>query len=187
MTEKFDPKELKVLSDILALVLEEHSGQSANALEALKSRAKKNSMTGGALKNLFLAIAPNPPKPKATRPRAPRASAKTNANTANDASSATRSQITKLTESLNKLDIDLRTVKAKNDSLKIELYHTQQAYHELHTALQQAQERHSFRSLLILFIFLCGLIVGIGGTMLFHIMNSAPPHPQNSFYLQQVR
>ncbi|WP_279379564.1 hypothetical protein [Asaia prunellae] len=41
MSGSFDPKELKVLSDILALVLEEQEGQSVAALNALRSRAKK--------------------------------------------------------------------------------------------------------------------------------------------------
>lgn len=49
----FDPKELKILSDILALVLEDQPGQSATALEAIKNRARRNNMTGGALKTCF--------------------------------------------------------------------------------------------------------------------------------------
>ncbi|WP_408734744.1 hypothetical protein [Novacetimonas hansenii] len=72
MSDSLDPKELKILSDILALVLEDNPGQSENALAAIRTRARKNQMTGGALKNLFAAIAPNPPP--ARRPsHAPRA------------------------------------------------------------------------------------------------------------------
>lgn len=63
-----DPKELKILSDILALVLEDQPGQSATALEALRNRAKRNATTGGALKNLFQTIAEDPEK---QRPPAP--------------------------------------------------------------------------------------------------------------------
>jgi hypothetical protein len=65
MTE-IDPKELKILSDILALVLEDNPGQSDTALQALRNRARKNSTTGGALKNLFQTIAVNPSKAKST-------------------------------------------------------------------------------------------------------------------------
>lgn len=53
MSSPIDPKELKTLSDILALVLEEQSGESAAALEALRRRARHDHVTGGALKNLF--------------------------------------------------------------------------------------------------------------------------------------
>ncbi|WP_242403354.1 hypothetical protein [Asaia platycodi] len=103
MSGSFDPKELKVLSDILALVLEEQEGQSVAALSALRSRAKKSGMTGGALKNLFVAIAPNPParaKPRATR------TTKTTENSADTL--AARQQIVTLTNNLRQMDLELR-------------------------------------------------------------------------------
>ena len=56
----FDPKELKTLSDILALILDEEQGQSASALDAIKARARRNKITGGALKNLFQTITDDP-------------------------------------------------------------------------------------------------------------------------------
>ena len=42
---RFDPKDIKILSDILALVLAEPSGSAQNALEALRLRAKRNNLS----------------------------------------------------------------------------------------------------------------------------------------------
>jgi hypothetical protein len=56
MQDQPDSKEIKLLSDILALVLEEQVGQSASALEAIRRRAQADRVTGGALKNLFVRI-----------------------------------------------------------------------------------------------------------------------------------
>ncbi|GBR50366.1 hypothetical protein AA106555_0185 [Neokomagataea thailandica NBRC 106555] len=55
-----DPREIKILSDILALVLDEQSGTSEAALAALKLRAARNEFTGGALKNLFMGLTAHP-------------------------------------------------------------------------------------------------------------------------------
>ena len=57
MTEQLDPKDVRILSDILALVLDEQPGQAIAALETIRSRAKRHNMTGGALKNLFMSLA----------------------------------------------------------------------------------------------------------------------------------
>lgn len=48
-----DAAELRLLSHIIALVLDEQPGQSAAALEALRRRAAASRTTAGALKNLF--------------------------------------------------------------------------------------------------------------------------------------
>lgn len=53
MTDAIDPKERKLLGDILALVVGEHDGQSASALTRLRRRAQADRVTGGALKSLF--------------------------------------------------------------------------------------------------------------------------------------
>jgi hypothetical protein len=49
-----DPRELKILADILALVVDNQAGQSEAALEQLRRRARSNSITGGALKGLLI-------------------------------------------------------------------------------------------------------------------------------------
>ena len=54
MTEPpIDTAELRLLSNIIALVLDEQPGQAAAALEALRRRAAAGRVTGGALKNVF--------------------------------------------------------------------------------------------------------------------------------------
>jgi hypothetical protein len=58
--ETLDPHEVKVLADILALVLEDQSPASAVALETVRRKARQHRVTGGALKNLFQAIATSP-------------------------------------------------------------------------------------------------------------------------------
>jgi hypothetical protein len=52
-----DPAELRLLSNILALVLDEQPGQASAALETLRRKAAQRQITGGALKNLFDRIA----------------------------------------------------------------------------------------------------------------------------------
>ena len=56
MTDQPDPKEVKLLADILALVLEDQPGQSSSALDAVRRRAQASRITGGAIKNLFLRL-----------------------------------------------------------------------------------------------------------------------------------
>ncbi len=58
-----DPREIKILSDILALVLEEEEGQSHAALSALKARARKKWHNRGRPEKSFATIIVDPPKP----------------------------------------------------------------------------------------------------------------------------
>jgi len=62
MTEKLDPKEAKILADILALTLDEQPGASMTALQKIQQRAKQDGITGGALKNIFTRIASDLPR-----------------------------------------------------------------------------------------------------------------------------
>lgn len=175
MNQKPDPKELKVLSDILALVLEDQPGQSMNALEAIKKRAKKNAITGGALKNLFNAIAPNPPKPTVSR-------AKSQLIDGNEILKA-RARISQLTQSINQLDTDLRNARKQNEALRAELILTQQARSEMQSALYLAETKTPFRTIITLVSFTCGLLIGIAGTVLVHSLN-ATPKVDNSLFLR---
>ncbi|MCE0744934.1 hypothetical protein LWC05_13710 [Acetobacter sicerae] len=179
MSDSFDPKELKVLSDILALVLEEQTGQSEAALSALRARAQRNKITGGALKNLFTAIAPNPPKRASTaspRPRASRSAA------AGDVQ-LERQRVRELSENLNRLDMELRNVRASNASLKAELFLTQQARAETQSLLVAAQSATHTRFGLIGMVLLVGCIAGVAGGELFHSLKPAPHHVPNAVYL----
>jgi TonB family protein len=67
MSESLGPKETKILADILALTLDEQPGQALAALQQLQQRARRDGVTGGALKNMFSRIA-------SELPRAPQAS-----------------------------------------------------------------------------------------------------------------
>ena len=178
MSGSFDPKELKVLSDILALVLEEQEGQSVAALSALRSRAKKSGMTGGALKNLFVAIAPNPParaKPRATR------TTKTTESSADTL--AARQQIVTLTNNLRQMDLELRNSRARLESVRSELFQTQQSRAELQSKLLSKEARKPFSSILIWCGFAAGILIGIAGTQFIHSIADTP-HMDRSVYLR---
>ncbi|CAK7192029.1 hypothetical protein COMNV_00212 [Commensalibacter sp. Nvir] len=177
MNEKLDPKELKILSDILALVLEEQSGQSASALETLKKRAKKNAITGGALKNLFSSIVNSPPT------KQPRQSKTQKTNDLAELIKA-RSQINDLTQSINRLDATVRGLRRSNESLRSELTLTQRSRAELQSALYCAESKSPYRTILITVSFICGLFVGIAGTMVVHTLNPSPNLPNNTIYLR---
>ncbi|GBR01230.1 hypothetical protein [Acetobacter oeni] len=178
MSETFDPKELKVLSDILALVLEDQPGQSATALETIRSRARRNGMTGGALKNLFIAIAPDPPKRAAssTRSRSTKSSASADVQ-------QERMRVRELTESVTKLDLELRSARANNAQLKTELFLTQQARAETQSQLSAVQATSHTRFGLVGLAVLVGCVAGVAGTELFHSLRPAPHHTPNSVYL----
>lgn len=60
MADAIDPKGLKTLSDILALVLEDQPGGSEAALAAVRRRARQNGVTGGALKEMFQRLHEHP-------------------------------------------------------------------------------------------------------------------------------
>ncbi|GBR46619.1 hypothetical protein CSR02_07000 [Acetobacter pomorum] len=165
-----DPKELKILSDILALVLEDQPGQSATALEALRNRAKRNATTGGALKNLFQTIAVDPAKAKPARASRSRASSKTQT----DMSETYRAQLQELRNNIVSLDRKLRSASAQNETLKSELYLTLQARAEMQAQMAQIQSFSQYqRRMTIVIATLAGLLAGIAGTELFHAFFSA--------------
>lgn len=182
-----DPKELKILSDILALVLEDQPGQSATALEALRNRAKRNATTGGALKNLFQTIAEDPEKAKSARPGKTRANSRASANKAQaDMSETYRTQLQELRNNIVSLDRKLRTATAQNETLKSELYLTLQARAEMQAQMAQIQSFGQYqRWITIIIATLAGILAGIAGTELFHAFSS--PHintaAENARYL----
>jgi len=55
-----DPKEAKILGDILALTLDDQPGPALAALQKIQQRARQNGITGGALKNIFSRIVGEP-------------------------------------------------------------------------------------------------------------------------------
>ncbi|MDI2112365.1 hypothetical protein [Commensalibacter nepenthis] len=177
MNAKIDPKELKVLADILALVLEDQPGQSANALEAIKKRAKKDTITGGALKNLFKHIANDPPS-------------QNNTNDFQNKSYAdsielikARSHVANLTHNITQLDIAIRALRRQNEALKSELLLTQRSRAELQTELHTKSDRFPFKTATIIISVLCGLFFGIAGTLVVNSAMYQPYQPDNTTYL----
>ncbi|GAN60518.1 hypothetical protein [Acetobacter cibinongensis] len=171
----FDPKELKILSDILALVLEEQSGQSASALEALKNRAQKDKITGGALKNLFQAIAVDPPK------RTTRSSSRPSPTP-----DEYRTQLRQMAESIQRLDTDLRGARTQNDNLRTQLQRALQGQRDLTQQFSEELSQTRYPSLLMLMIaFGAGILSGIAGTELFHLFTHHVVHSaaENARYL----
>ncbi|CUW47523.1 MULTISPECIES: hypothetical protein [Novacetimonas] len=179
MSDSLDPKELKILSDILALVLEDNPGQSENALAAIRTRARKNQMTGGALKNLFAAIAPNPPPRPAAKPRAAR-SGRTSAAAAREIQDS-HARISEMADSIRTLDDELRNARKLNEKLRSELLLTQQARAETQTTLAQIQARLATtntratpRRTTLMLALTIGTLAGIAMTELFHALDSSP-------------
>ncbi|NVN35842.1 hypothetical protein [Komagataeibacter swingsii] len=183
MSDTIDPKELKILSDILALVLEEHAGQSENALAAIRTRAKKNQVTGGALKNLFAAIAPNPPPKAAPKPRAPRAT-KASAAAAKEIQES-HQRISQLTESIRRLDTEIRDLKVNNEALIAELNQTRQARAETQAALSSAVQSYRpppRRSGGLLVAAAVGALTGFALAETWHLFMSGSPAQASATY-----
>ncbi len=183
MREQLDPKELKTLSDILALVLEDQPGQAASALEAVRARARRNGVTGGALKNLFVAIAPNPPARAAPRPRTPRGGSAGATPAGATELQASRARISHLNAEVSRLDLDLRGAHARVEALRSELHLTRQARAEAQQALLATQHAAP-RRVMLLITALCGLLIGIAGTgaVMSFMRTEAMENPH---YLQQ--
>ncbi|GAN87607.1 hypothetical protein LU298_01020 [Komagataeibacter intermedius] len=181
MSDTIDPKELKILSDILALVLEEHAGQSENALAAIRARAQKNQVTGGALKNLFAAIAPNPPKKAAAKPRAPRTT-KASAAAAKEIQES-HLRISQLTESIRRLDTEIRDLKVDNSALRAELNQTRQARAETQAVLSSVvQSRPPVRRSGLLVAAAVGALTGFALTETWHLFMSPSPAQASATY-----
>jgi len=68
MKDGLDAREVKVLGDLLALVLEDQPGSAETALAAIRRRAQQEGVSGGAIKNLFLRLAQQTREKEATEP-----------------------------------------------------------------------------------------------------------------------
>jgi hypothetical protein len=72
MKDGLDAREVKVLGDLLALVLEDQPGSAETALAAIRRRAQQEGVSGGAIKNLFLRLASRRAKRKRRSQPGPR-------------------------------------------------------------------------------------------------------------------
>lgn len=113
--QELDPREIKVLADILALVLEDQPGSSEAALEAVRRKARQNRITGGALKNLFQSMAAHPGE----------AAERMRSRAAPDPPEATRSSIDRLRAANQTLERALAAANGETARLQAELGHAQ--------------------------------------------------------------
>ena len=172
MQPSIDPKELKTLSDILALVLEEQAGQSQSALDALRARAKRSGITGGALKNLFVAIANDPPKGRKTDTAAAAAAArapKAKAGSAAAEVQAAHVRIAQLAADMRSLDLQLRTANASVAQLQAELDATRQARAQAQASLRRMEtSRHDQRAKAALLGGMAGGVIVLAALLVLH-------------------
>ncbi len=172
MQPSIDPKELKTLSDILALVLEEQAGQSQSALDALRARAKRSGITGGALKNLFVAIANDPPKTRKSDGAATTAASR--APRAKPGSAAAEVQaahvrIAQLAADMRSLDLQLRTANASVAKLEAELDATRQARAHAQASLRRMEtSRHDQRAKAALLGGMAGGVIVLAALLVLH-------------------
>lgn len=178
---QMDPREIKILSDILALVLEDQKGQSETALEAIKARARRDGITGGALKNLFQTLAPDIERLTAAR----KAREDTEIRTLESTIHTLRIQLHDRGEVLNRMEHNLRIVRGNNENLKSQLHVMQTAHAEARHMLSMKMMENSYPRLMIIFVaVMAGLLAGIAGTQLFHLFYTAlHPVTDNARYL----
>ncbi|XAO71633.1 MAG: hypothetical protein AAYR33_01290 [Acetobacteraceae bacterium] len=163
-----DTREIKILSDILALVLEEEEGQSHAALSALKARARKNGTTGGALKNLFATIIVDPPKPTRRRSTAG------NKADLGEENANLRRHVQVLTSNLQTMGVHLRSAEAQSLAPQREMFQVRQSHAEV-GALLEVETQGRSRSMMMVYIALfAGIVLGVAAAQLYHAFSFAP-------------
>jgi hypothetical protein len=134
MSDQAEAKELKLLADILALVLEDQPGQSSTALDAIRRRANSSRVTGGALKNLFMRLS------------------------AGELQTPAELSADRLHGSVEGLQRDLAAARMEIAGLKSERYQLQRVLGELVAEQQEAVEQRQSRTRVIM---ACGGIAAI--------------------------
>jgi len=160
MTRAPDPREIKILSDILALVLDEQPGHAATALERVRQMARRDGVTGGALKNLFT-----------TRIRT------ISGNNETEREKRLREQISRLERRLGQSESDTRTAQARLGRCQTDLGLIQL---ELATLRMQ----RPWRYIAIIFAAAAGLLVGIAGTQFYHSLSVTRAPIDRASYLR---
>ncbi|MQR97945.1 hypothetical protein [Gluconobacter aidae] len=155
-----DPREIKILSDILALVLDEQPGHAATALERIRQMARRDGVTGGALKNLF-----------ATRIGTLSGKDET------DREKRLREHISGLERRLGQSESDTRTAQMRLGRCQTDLGLIQL---ELATLRMQ----RPWRYIAIVFAAGAGLLVGIAGTQFYHSLSVTRAPIDRASYLR---
>ncbi|MBR0559069.1 hypothetical protein [Neokomagataea anthophila] len=156
---QLDPRETKILSDILALVLDEQSGTSENALNALKQRATRSNITGGALKNLFTHLIHTVGDPPHTQ-----------------------RHITQLTQRLQKADENMYRTARQNEALRTALHNAKQENTHLRHALSDKSSPFAWPKTTLIVTALFGLLLGIAGAEIIHTLTATPIHPRPLYF-----
>lgn len=155
-----DPREIKILSDILALVLDEQPGHAATALERIRQMARRDGVTGGALKNLFnTRIGTISGKDETEREK------------------RLREQISGLERRLGQSESDTRTAQTRLGRCQTDLGLIQL---ELATLRMQ----RPWRYIAIVFAAGAGLLVGIAGTQFYHSLSVTRAPIDRASYLR---
>lgn len=157
---EIDPREIKILSDILALVLDEQPGHAATALERIRQMAQRDSITGGALKNLFIS----------------RIGTVSQTETS-DREKRLRDQISRLEHRLGQSESDTRTAQIRLGRCQTDLGVMQM---EIVTARMQ----RPWRYIALIFAVSAGLLVGIAGTQFYHSLSVTRAPIDRASYLR---
>ncbi|MBF0858316.1 hypothetical protein HKD24_03685 [Gluconobacter sp. LMG 31484] len=155
-----DPREIKILSDILALVLDEQPGHAATALERIRQMARRDGVTGGALKNLFMTrIGTAPPKDTSDREQG-------------------------LRERISTLERRLRQSEADTRTAQLRLGRCQMDVGMLQMEMATVRTQKPWRYLALVFAVGAGLLVGIAATELYHSLTPTRPPIDRASYLR---
>lgn len=146
-----DERETKILADILALILEEQPGEAHAALDALRTRAIRSDVTGGALKNLFSHLIT---EPRSTGP------------------SAMERQ---LLQRLRRAENELKQRQARASTLNAFPTRLQQDNEDLVLKRSSQRDFTHWRRTSLALCLLTGLLLGIAGSQLVHSLTDRPP------------
>ncbi|OUI82645.1 hypothetical protein HK22_12265 [Gluconobacter sp. DsW_056] len=155
-----DPREIKILSDILALVLDEQPGHAATALERIRQMARRDGVTGGALKNLLITrIGTIAQRDTATRER------------------GLRERVQDLEHRLSQSETDTRAA-------QLRLGRCQMDMGLLQVEVATFRMQKPWRYIALTFAAGAGLLVGIAGTQFYHSLTDTRAPIDRAAYLR---
>ncbi|MBS1102305.1 hypothetical protein JK202_04625 [Gluconobacter sp. Dm-62] len=160
MSRAPDPREVKILSDILALVLDEQPGHAASALERIRQMARRDSVTGGALKNLFITRIGTVPQ-----------------NDASERENGLRERISGLERRLSRSEADTRAAQTR-------LGRSQMDVSLLQMEIATTRMQKPWRYVALVFAVGAGLLVGIASTQLYHSLTATMTPIDRASYLR---
>ncbi|MFT8807497.1 hypothetical protein [Gluconobacter sp.] len=155
-----DPREIKILSDILALVLDEQPGHAASALERIRQMARRDNITGGALKNLFITRIGTVAQKDAT-----------------DREKILRERISSLERRLGQSEADTRAAQNRLGRCQMDM-----AVLQMEIATTRMQK--PWRYVTLVFAAGAGLLVGIATTQLYHSLTVTRTSIDRASYLR---